>query len=332
MISELSPDLCYHSEYTEKTKYYNIAIHLYETFPNPDMETCSFYEWAELILSHCNRPTIALDLAHKLHVLYQNELGNKHFKTSRMICRIGCNEKNCNHIESAFESLNRGRIMLMNIPNKNVYEAMYLSDVDLVLSGIILHIYEKSRNDELLNQAKDICLEQIRIRKELKPYPYCNPDWKNCVVGNYQLSKINLYRNDLIAAERCLRLVEDELQSCNLGYEWYYLHLGKAELAAAKAIKEDEIDNMEKALECRKYYFGNCISGDTSADIVDLQVHLGKLYEEVGDSTKAINIYRSILNTISSLPYYNEEHERIASYIDNIELQNIATKKTECKQ
>lgn len=317
MTEKYSALYCYHSEADEKTRIYTIAEHLYSSFPEPELDICDFYEWTELIISHCDKPGKALSLAEKLHVLYLEQYGELHFKTVRMLCRIGCNERQCGRLEVAYEHIMKGRSMLKKI-SLNDDELLYLSDVDLVLQSYLLFRFKQSGDTSLLDETEELCRETISIRNSLvRMYP---PVMTSCLSAYRDLARIALQRKQIEQAEQYLSLAEKEYQKCKCPLFLSYLNVGKTEYATAVGQYNAAITFLEETIDIRRRYFDS-MTGQSNLNIIELTLQRAQLYEITGNTDKALEIYHQLRDAVSSMPYFNKIRDNINEQIDRIRIQ-----------
>lgn len=317
MINELSALRCYNDTYEVKMMIYGIASHLYELYPEIDLETCSFYGWAELVFSHCDQSLKSLALATSLYCFYKSCLGEEHFKTARMLCRMGCDEQSYNHSDKALELLLRGRCLIKQIHDKSNQELIYLSDVDSQISGLLILFYDISHDGSLLDKAYDVAVELIDIRT--KSEPFIISPYKNCVGGYLTLAKIAIRRNQIQEANQYLLKAEDICQKSRDGVKAYAIDFTKVELAIAQEDWMEAINIIENAFKQRELYFGRGPAGDSKSNYIKMKIKLGQLYVKIGNSSRALEIYRDVLESIRPLLFYESECRRIESYIRELE-------------
>jgi len=306
---------CYHAEMDEKNRIYNIASHLFESFPEPETEAGDFYEWTELVYSHCDQPEKALSLAYDLYSLYRKELGDTNYRTIRMLCRIACDEQQNNHNEIAMKYLEQGHEALIQLPDKNTSEWIYISDVDRRLPDFYFASYKKTKDDAFLSKAEKLCREMIDIRHRFRSI--CIENMKHCMIAHINLSLIALYRNDLTETERWLQAAEEEVNKYGKEDDLYFLFLGKAELAIAQKRTNDAISYLEQALKFRSKYFAKGL-GDPASNIVDVKKRLTKLYENSDNIKRAAELCQEILDTIRPFPFYQTEYQALSAYLDEL--------------
>ncbi len=259
-INEFSSFYCYYADYKKKTMILNIASNIYNLFPEPIIDFCEFYEWTELILSHCMQYDKSLRLSQKLYSLYKNFYGEFHFKTIRMLCRIACNERNCKSIDKGRILLEKGKERLEKLENKTNEVLQYISDVNVVLVGIYLEKYTESMDESLLDIIEKLCKEMISIRKSLiKIFDYGSEEYKmlNCVVAYSGLSRISTYRNRFHEAQNYIDIAIEEYMDSNLDYLLIYINDAKQEIAIKQGNDEEAISLLQIKNEKKEYYFGN---------------------------------------------------------------------------
>lgn len=291
----------YHAVRTEKDVLQKIAAHIYSLFPEPASEELyDFYEWTELILSHCCLYESAIGLARKLHQLYQEKFGDRHFRTARMLCRIGCGMVHSYRNEEAIRLLEQGRTVIKALESRTVMQELYISDIDFTLSNQYMELYNECKNKDLLDRTELLCYETLEIRNRL----YDDVEdklWLSCVVPYRNLALIETIRGNYDKSAEYLEKSHQQCEERGTEFSTYFRNYAKALYEISQHNMQDAISSMQQALYVNEHYFGK-----SDARSVKVLIELGELYEHSGDIRSAYDQYKKAYDHMNSMPYQDE--------------------------
>ncbi len=319
MMLELSTASCYYGKSDVKTMIYGIASNLYEAFPEPEPETSSFYDWAESIYSLCSQPMKARSIAQKMYRFYLEQVGDSDFRTTRMLCRWGSEERMCNQPEEARRLLERARLLMLQYPNKDEQQMMYLSDADQILAYLYLELYERNKQDVFLKYARQCGKELVDIRTSLPLMS--DPKNRSTFSGYLILAKTAIRQRRLHEAEAYIRSAETICQQYSNPFRQYTLDHVKAELAAAQGNDRAAIEYLEEAFACREQYFASGPADDSALSYIQMKLLLGRLCERTGNPARALSIFRELQESLRTLPFFRSEYAELEARIAELEKQ-----------
>lgn len=302
LMREFTPVRCYHAVRKEKNVLRKIAAHIYSIFPEPQCEELyDFYEWTELILSHCCLYEDAIGLAEKLHTLYQKKYGDKHFRTARMLCRIGCGKIHSFENEKAIELLEQGRAVIKSLENRNVMQELYISDIDFTLSNQYMELYNNIKKEDILEYTEMLCHETIEIRNRL--YNDVKDKLRlSCVVPYRNLALIEIIRGNYNKSAEYLEKSGQQCEERGAEFSTYFKNYAKAIFEINQHNLHDAIKFMQQVLYVNEHYFGKSDSRS-----VKVLVELGEIYEKIGDFKSAYEQYKSAYEHMNEIPYQDEK-------------------------
>lgn len=314
LMNEFTDIQCLYEVKAKKDEVERIAMHIYHTFPEPILEMYDFYEWFGLITLHCKRYDVSLEVTHKLFNIYNNVFGNNHFRTAKMLCRIGCNQHNLYNLKEALKILEDGRKILLNLKNRSEGETLYISDVDLQIARTLLDNYNLSGNTVVLNKIEKLSQEMISIRQNFKG-EIDDPLYLHLVDAYYDLACVYLYRHNYEMFYVYFDKIKEECQQQNSGYCYFFLEYLKVRLAKEQGNLQDAIKNLHIATKRHADYFGtHCIMS------VRLNIELGDLYEQTKNTDMAYTYYQKALKYMQYVPLKNKKiHTYLTERIKNIE-------------
>ena len=311
LMHEFTAVRCYHSVRQEKDMLKIIAAHIYSLFPDPESEELyDFYEWIELILSHCCIYESSLELAEKLHTLYKEKYGENHFRTARMLCRIGCGMIHFYKNKRAIELLEQGRNVIKSIENRTIMQELYISDIDFTLSNLYMEMYNEMKNKDILEHTEMLCYETIEIRNRL----YNDVEDKlrlSCVVPYRNLALTEIVRGNYDKASEYLEKSDHQCAERGTEFSTYFGNYAKAVFEISQQNMQNAIDCMHKVLDVNERYFGK-----SDARFVKVVIELGKIYEKCGDIRTAYEQYKRAYDHIKQMSYQDEKI--LAAIIDDI--------------
>ena len=253
IMREFSSTKFYYGDLAVKSYMFEYISHIYELFPEPEIEHYEFYEWIELIMSHYGQSEKALNLSHKLYKLYLAEYGELHFRTARMICRTGCNEKNLYQLNASLKTLEKGLDRLLKLKDPTDEIMLYISDVDVVLTDSYYLEYEKTNDKKFLTRSTELCREIIRIRKPLSEK--FEAVRVNCTFAYCFLARLSIAEKNYRDAEIYVQKAEEEYKKSDLTSLDFYINYTKAELLIAQNQTDKAIFSLMEALKNRDMYF-----------------------------------------------------------------------------
>ncbi|MCM1223709.1 MAG: hypothetical protein NC548_55590 [Lachnospiraceae bacterium] len=298
LIQEYPSFKFYYGDYVYKEEVQRIAINLYNTFPEPEMDLWEFYEWLDLIFSHYSRHDISLQIAEKLYNLYKSAYGENHFRTARMIVRMGCAKRKYDDLEEAISLMEKGREIIVKLENRTERETLYISDIDVTLTNAFMNYYGISDNKELLDKNENFCMEAISIRNSLKDkFP---PLFVTLVSLYRNLSLIECYRNNYEKAVSYLELAEKECKDS----ESVFIHSINDSIHSNIALAQGDI---QKAAQYQKSAIEKHILCFSEYDIstINMKTKLGDIYLKFGDTLSAYEQYKNALEHLEKIPFKN---------------------------
>lgn len=313
LIQEYPSFKFYYGDYTYKEEVQRIVVHIYYTFPEPELDLWEFYEWLDLIFSYYNRHDISLQISKKLYNLYKSVYGENHFRTARMLVRIGSAKRKYDNVEEAVSLMEKGREIIVSLKKRTETETLYISDIDITLTNVFMNYYDISNSKELLDKNENLCMEAISIRNNLKKK---FPPLLITLVPLYRnLSLIECYRNNHEKAVSYLELAEKECKNS----ESIYIHSINDSIYSNFALERNSVKEavryMENAVKIRIEFFG-----EYDITSIRMRTRLGDIYLKFGDATSAYEQYRNALEHLEKMPYRNEKlHAEISQKIQSVE-------------
>ena len=313
LMQEYSSFKCYYGSYVYKEEVQRTVMHLYSTFAEPTIDSWEFYEWLDLSLSHCNRHDISLQIAEKLYKLYKSKYGENHFRTARMLVRMGCAKRKYDDLEEAVYLMEKGRKIILELENRNERETLYISDIDVTLTNVFMTYYDIADNKELLDKNEKFCIEAISIRNSLKDrFP---PLFVTLVSLYRNLSFIECYRNNYEKAVYYLELSEKECEDSESIFihsinDSIHSNLALAKGDLKKAVKY-QTSAIEKHILCFSEY---------DISVINMRAKLGDIYLKLGDFVSAYTQYETALKHLEKMPCQNAKiHTYLTEKMDTIE-------------
>ncbi len=313
LVTEFPKIKLYYEKNSDKNEVSKIISCIYEKFPEPSLELCDFYEWLELVFSHCNRHDISLNIAEKLYGLYKLTYGESHFRTARMLIRIGCSKRKYDDAEDAVRLMKKGREIIVNLENKTAEEKLYISDTDLVITNTLLTNYDLYDNAELSDEVENLCFEAISIRRNLKEIfsPFC----VNLVPLYHNLAWLEIYRNNYKKVSDYLEIINKECSNMEYNYTYFLIEYLKEKLALEKGSVKEAVEHMEKAIKIRVEFFG-----EYDITSIRMRTELGDIYLKFGDTPSAYRQYKTALEYLEKMPFQNIRiHSCLTEKIQTIE-------------
>ncbi len=265
-----------------------------------------------MIFSHCSRYDISLKIADKLHELYKSTYGEYHFRTARMMVRMGCAKRKYDDMKDAILLIEQGREIIINLQNKTDRETLYISDIDVLLTNVFMNYCDITNNEELLNKTEIYCLEAISIRNDLKEkFP---PLFVTLVSLYRNLSLIECYRNNYEKAVSYLKLAEKECE----GSKSIYIYSINDSIHSNLALAQGEI---QKAAQYQKSAIEKHILCFSEYDIstINMRIKLGDIYLKLDDTRSALIQYRTALEHLEKMPCQNTKiHTYLTEKINTI--------------
>lgn len=313
LMQEYSSFKFYYGDYAYKDEVKEIVMHIYNKFPDPELDLWEFYEWLDLIFSHCNHHDISLQISEKLYVLYKSTYGEKHFRTARILVRIGCAKRKYDDFEEAVSLMEKGREIIIDLENKTQRETLYISDIDVTLTNVFMSYYEIANDEGLLNKNEELCVEAISIRNSLKDkFP---PLFTTLVSLYHNLSLIECYRNNYEKANYYLEIAEKEcedLESMCIRSINDSIH---SNLALAQGDIQEAIKYQNNAVRKRILCFG-----EYDITSIHMRTKLGDIYLKFGDTISAYEQYKMAFKHLEKIPRENKKlHTEILQKIQTIE-------------
>lgn len=308
------PDIeTYYGNYKYKDEIFRIAIYIYNIFSEPQLQLWEFYEWIDLIVSHYSRYDISLQIAEKMYKLYKSNYGENHFRTARMLVRIGAAKRKYNDVEEAIVLMEKGREIILNLENKIESETLYISDIDVSLTNAFITHYDIADNEELLEKNEQLCLEAISIRKNSEGrFPFL---FVTLVPIYCNLSLIKCYRQNYEKAVYYLELAEKECTKSDS----LYLHSIKDSVHSQLAFAQGEL---QKAIEYQNNAIKKHILCFSEYDVtaINMRTKIGDIYLKLGDTYSALVQYRTALEHLEKIPRKNTKiHTYLTEKIKTIE-------------
>ena len=292
---------------SEKVVVEKIALHLYSMFPQPTVELLDFYEWLELIFSHCCQYTTAVDLETKLLTIYRGKFGEKHFRTARMLWRNACQLIHHFDLETAVVLMEQSRRLIKSLGNLCCREEMYLSDIDIDLVTEYLEMYDESNLENNSDKVRELCHEIILIRKKYKDI--IQDPFHTCAFAYQALAWLEIIDKNYDRAAEYLLLAFEECKSKNCDFMQSFGYYVYSKLELAKSNNEDAIKYMKLSIQLNQQYFGT-----HDASFIKKNVELGKLYENCKMLDDAYEQYRKTYDFIENLP---RKEQKLTAYIEN---------------
>lgn len=313
LITEFPAINIYHGNNSEKNEIFKIISCIYEKFSEPLLELCDFYEWLELVFSHCSRHDIALQIAEKLYELYNSKYGENHFRTARMLVRIGCGKRKYDDFEEAVSLIEKSREIIFNLENKTEKETLYISDIDCVITNTMVENFEFSDILNSLDKIEKLCFETISIRQNFKGD--IDPLYLHLVSAYRNLALIEFYREDYSKAEYWLEFVEKECSKKGTDYNYFLKEYIQAKIALNKGEFQKAVCYMKSSIKRHDKCFREC-----SIRSVHMITELGDIYLKSGDTPSAYKQYKTALEYLEKMPYSNEKlHTEILQKIRSVE-------------
>lgn len=313
LIQEYSAFKCYYGDYIYKEEVQRIALHIYNEFPEPELEIWKFYEWLELIFSHCNYNDISLKITEKLYKLYKSSYGENHFRTARTLVRAGCSKRKYDDFEYAVELMKKGREIIVSLKNRTPEETLYISDINLTLTNTLLTNHNLYNDTVLLDEVENLCLEAISIRRNLKEV--FEPLFVNSVQLHHNLAWLEIYRNNYKKITYYLEIINKECNNMEHNYIYFLVEYIKEKLALEQGDVKKAVKHMENAVKIRVEFFGEY---DMTA--ICARTELGDLYLKLGNNFSAHTQYKNALEHLEKMPYNNNKlRNKIIQKIKSIE-------------
>lgn len=300
LMREFTAVRCYHAVRSDKDVLQKITAHIYNSFPEPkNEELYDFYEWTELILSHCCLYKDAIKLAEKLHIHYQEKYGDNNFRTARMMCRIACGLIHFYKNNEAISLLEQGKSVIKALDKRTVMQELYISDIDFTLSNLYLEMYNEIETEEMLERIEMLCHETLEIRNRL----YDDVEeklWLSCVVPYRNLAWIEIIRCNY---EKASVYLEKSLQQCKERGAEFSLYFRNY----AQALYENSQHNIQGAIECMNQVLETTKTcfGITDTRITKVYIELGQMYEQNGDFHSAYTKFQQAYEHMNTMPYKN---------------------------
>lgn len=316
LITEFPAIRIYHGNNSDKNEIFKIISYIYEKFPAPSLELCDFYEWLELVFSHCIRYDISLQIAEKLHEIYLSEYGENHFRTARMLVRkaYALNKYNNSYdIEHTISVIKKCRNIIINLKNRTEKETLYISDIDCLITNMIMENFEFTDISDSLDKIEELCFEIISIRKNFKEKT--DPLYLHLVSAYRNLALIEFYRHNYDKVEYWLELAEKECIEKNTDYNYFLKEYIQAKIALKKQKFQKAIYYMKSSIKRYNKYFKEC-----SVKSIHMKTELGDIYRKLGYKNEAYNIYKDALKCLEGLSYKNNElYQEIYDKIQSVE-------------
>lgn len=313
LMQEYPSFKCYCGSYLYKEEVQRIAMHIYNTYPEPELKLWKFYEWLDLVFSHCNHHDISLNIAEKLYELYKSTYGECHFRTSRMIVRIGCSKRNYDDIEDAVRLMKKGKEIIVNLESRTPGENLYISDTNLTITDALLANYDLYDNTELSNEVENLCLEAISIRRNLKEV--FTPSFVNLVPFYHNLAWLEIHRNNYKKVSDYLEIINKECSNMEYNYTYFLAEYVKEKLAFEQGSIKEAVEHMENAVKIRIEFFG-----EYDITSIRMRTELGDLYLKLDDIVSAYEQYINALEHLEKMPCQNTKiYTYLTERIKNIE-------------
>lgn len=290
----------YYVHRTKKDEIEKIVTYIYNTFPEPVSELYDFYEWIELIFSHCAKYDIQRKIIDKLLSIYKKEYGDNHFRTARMIVRMGCLEKDIYNIERAIELLEQGKNIILNLKDRSEKETLYISDINIVISNAIIENYELFKNDNSLDKVEKLNQEIISIRQNF--HGTIDLLCINLAIAYRSLAWVEIYRHN---CEKVFSYLENLEQECNkiesFNYVYYLKEYIQSKLALELGDLNQAILHMINSMEIHKKYFG-----EYNVHAIRMNVQLGDIYKQNKNIDMSKERYQQAIEFIDKSFIHNE--------------------------
>jgi len=317
LMQEYTTIKCWHFKTYKKNEIKTIVENIYNMFPIEYVtpELYDFYEWVELMFSHFNNHKLSLEISHKLSEIYKENFGENHFRTAKRTARIACAEKDLGNIDIAEELLIKSRKIISELNNRSEYETLYLSDVDLVLSEMILESRDLVNNKSLLDEVKKLSEESICIRKNFPLYKETDPLLLNCTSLYHNIAWIEIYNNNYEKVHFYFDKIVEECERLNCEQDYFL----KEYLETILLYKNDDLHNavnhMKNVINKVTEY-----SGEQNIKTIHMNIELGDMYMQLGDTVSAYTQYKNALENLEKMPCHSTKiHTYLAEKIDTIE-------------
>lgn len=316
LITEFPPIQCWHSKIYQKNEIKTIVENIYNMFPIEYVTSklYDFYEWIELMFTHFNNSSLSLKISYKLLKIYRENFGENHFRTAKRLTRIACAEKDLDNIDKAEKLFVKSRKIISELKNRSEYETLYLSDIDLVLSSMILESKDLSNNKDLLNEVKKLSEESIDIRKQFPFYKEIDPLSLNCASLYRNLAWIEIYNNNYEKVHFYFNKIVEECERLSCKHDYFL----KEHLETILFYKNDDLYNavnhMKNVInEVTEY------SGKQNIRTIYMNIELGDIYLKLGDVVSAYTQYETALKHLEKMPCQNTKiHTYLTEKIDTI--------------
>ncbi len=310
---------CWHAKVYQKNEIKTIVENIYNMFPIEYVTSklYDFYEWTEIMFNHFNNNSLSLKISYKLLKIYRDNFGENHFRTAKRLARIACAEKDFDNIDTAEKLFVKSRKIILELKNRSEYETLYLSDIDLVLSCMILESRDLSNNKDLLNEVKKLSEEAIYIRKQFPFYKKIDPLSLNCASLYRNLAWIEIYNNDYEKVHFYFNKIVEECERLSCKHDYFL----KEHLETILFYKDDDLYNavnhMKNVINKVTEY-----SGKQNIRTIYMNIELGDMYMQLGDTTSAYAQYRDVLEHLERMTYKNKKlHAEIIEKIKSTEIK-----------
>lgn len=313
LMKEYSSAECYYGTYDYKKEIQKIVMHLYNTFSEPTADLWEFYEWLDLHLSHFNYHHISLPITEKLYDIYKAVYGENHFRTARMLVRMGCAKRRYGDVEEAIYLMEQGRKMILELKSRSERETLYISDTNFAITGALLANYDLCDNTELSDKVENLCLEAISICKSLKGV--FSPLMVNTAPFYSNLAWLEIYRNDHKKASYYLEIANNENSNMRYNYTYYLAEYIRGKLAVERGSIDEAVKHMKDALRIWAEFFG-----EYDIILIRVRTELGDIYLKLDDTPSALAQYRTALEHLEKMPFKNKKlYDKILQKIQTIE-------------
>ncbi len=265
-------------------------------------ELYDFYEWAELMFTHFNNISLSLKISYKLLKIYRENFGENHFRTAKRLARIACAEKDRDNIDEAEKLLYKSRTIISGLNNKSVYETLYLSHVNLVLSGMILETRDLSNDKYLLDEVKSLSEEAIGIFKNLPVNIEIEPLSLNCASLYRNLAWVEIYNNNYEKVYFYLDKIVEECERLNCERDYFLKEYLEAIIYNQNNDLYNAVVHMKKVVSNAEEFYGK-----QSIHTIHMNIELGDIYLKSGDTPSAYEQYKTALEYLEKMPYSNEK-------------------------